>query len=570
MTKSSVAVVILGQQSVPVARQLMIALPGAKLYGLTGRTTDVDVHFDKFGDTLRGLFCQGIPIVGLCAAGILIRTLAPLLSDKRAEPPVLAIAEDGSAVVPLLGGLSGVNDLARQIAAVLAVRPAITTTGEVRFGLVLENPPPGYHLSNPEHAKSFMSDLLSGATVKLEGAAPWLSQSALPIEPSGSLTIQITEQSISSSQNHLVYHPATVAIAISDTAKIESTEWIEIIQQRFIESNLAIESLAGIFSPTTQAANPCIHAIAQFFNVPARFLPLAHSDQATLSKAIAQATSSSIIPHPSSLLTLTIAPHAIDATQIGQPQGKLAIVGTGPGDSKWMSPEVKEILHAATDLVGYTTYLNLIGSLADGKQRHDSDNREEESRARLALDLAAAGRSVAVISSGDPGIYAMATAIFEVFDREAKPEWNHIDIRVSPGISAMQAAAALIGAPIGHDFCAISLSDILKPWSTIAQRITAAVMADFVIAFYNPISSQRTWQLSAAIDLLKEQRSPDTPVVLARNVGRPKQAVRAITLQEFTPDLADMRTVILIGSSKTRMIQKGDNTWVYTPRRYDK
>ncbi|KAM3090604.1 precorrin-3B C(17)-methyltransferase [Phormidesmis sp. 146-35] len=569
MTKSNVAVVILGQQSVPVARKLMTALPGAKLYGLVGRTTDVDVHFDQFGDTLRELFCQGTPIVGLCAAGILIRTLAPLLSDKRAEPPVLAIAEDGSAVVPLLGGLNGVNDLARKIADALSVRPAITTTGEVRFGLVLENPPSGYRLSNPEHAKSFMSDLLSGATVKLEGTAPWLSQSALPIEPSGALTIQITEQSIYSSQNHLVYHSATVAVAISDTANIESDEWIRLIQQRFIESNLAIESLAGIFSVTTQAANPCLHAIAHFFNVPARFLPLAQPNQISLSKALAQ-TTSSLLPPPSSLLTLAIAPHPVDATQIGRPQGKLAIVGTGPGGPDWMSPEVREILHAATDLVGYTTYLNLIGSLADGKQRHDSDNREEESRARLSLDLAAEGRSVAVISSGDPGIYAMATAIFEVFDREAKPEWNTIDLRVSPGISAMQAAAALIGAPIGHDFCAISLSDILKPWSMIAQRITAAVTADFVIAFYNPISSQRTWQLSEAIARLKEQRSPDTPVVLARNVGRPGQAVRAITLKEFTPDLADMRTVILIGSSKTRTIQRNNNTWVYTPRRYDK
>jgi cobalt-precorrin 5A hydrolase / precorrin-3B C17-methyltransferase len=570
MTKSSVAVVILGQQSVPVARQLMTALPGAKLYGLAGRTTDVDVHFDRFGDTLRELFSQGIPIVGLCAAGILIRTLAPLLSDKRAEPPVLAIAEDGSAVVPLLGGLNGVNDLARKIAAVLAVNPAITTTGEVRFGLVLENPPPGYHLANPEHAKSFMSDLLSGATVKLEGTAPWLSQSTLAIAASGSLTIQITEQSIFGSQNCLVYHPATVAIAISDTANIESDKWIKIIQQRFTESNLAVKSIAGIFSPTTQAANPCIHAIAYFFNVPARFFLLAQPDQATLSDAITQATLSQLLtPHPSPL-TLAIAPHPIDATQIGQPQGKLAIVGTGPGGLKWMSPEVKDILHAATDLVGYTTYLNLIGSLADGKQRHDSDNREEEARARLALDLAAEGRSVVVVSSGDPGIYAMATAIFEVFDREAKPEWNSIDIRVSPGISAMQAAAALIGAPIGHDFCAISLSDILKPWSMVAQRITAAVSADFVIAFYNPISSQRTWQLSAAIDLLREQRSPDTPVVLARNVGRPGQSVKAITLKDFTPDLADMRTVILIGSSKTRTIQRGNNTWVYTPRRYDK
>ncbi|NJR52323.1 MAG: precorrin-3B C(17)-methyltransferase, partial [Leptolyngbyaceae cyanobacterium CSU_1_3] len=265
---------------------------------------------------------------------------------------------------------------------------------------------------------------------------------------------------------------------------------------------------------------------------------------------------------------LSLSPHPLNALQIGQPQGKLAIVGTGPGSAEWMSPQVKAILDAATDLVGYTPYLDLIGSLAEGKLRHDSDNREEEARARMALDLAAEGRSVVVVSSGDPGIYAMATAIFEVIDRNAKPEWDSIDIRVAPGISAMQAAAALIGAPIGHDFCAISLSDILKPWSIVAERIAAAVTADFVIAFYNPISSRRTWQLPAAIELLSQGRSPDTPVVLARNVGRPEQSVKVVALRDFTPDLADMRTVILIGSSKTRTIVRGDRTWVYTPRRY--
>ena len=179
-----------------------------------------------------------------------------------------------------------------------------------------------------------------------------------------------------------------------------------------------------------------------------------------------------------------------------------------------MSPQVKEILKSATDLVGYKTYLDLVGSLADGKRRHESDNREEIARATMALDLAAAGRYVAVVSSGDPGIYAMAAAVFEVLDHHPQPEWHSIDIHVAPGISAMQAAAAAIGAPLGHDFCAISLSDILKPWSIIEQRIAAAAQADFVIAFYNPVSKERTWQLTEARNILLQYRTPDTPVVL--------------------------------------------------------
>ena len=205
-------------------------------------------------------------------------------------------------------------------------------------------------------------------------------------------------------------------------------------------------------------------------------------------------------------------------------QGKLAIVGTGPGATEWMSPETKAILQAATDLVGYKTYLDLVGTFAQGK-RHESDNRVELDRARQALDLAAEGRSVAVVSSGDPGIYAMATAVFEVIDRDANPAWQAIDIHVAPGISAMQAAAAAIGAPLGHDFCAISLSDILKPWFVIEQRIAFAAQADFAMAFYNPVSKQRTWQLDKAKEILMQWRSPETPVVLARNLGdRVKQS----------------------------------------------
>jgi cobalt-precorrin 5A hydrolase / precorrin-3B C17-methyltransferase len=187
----------------------------------------------------------------------------------------------------------------------------------------------------------------------------------------------------------------------------------------------------------------------------------------------------------------------------------------------------------------------------------------------MALDLAATGRYVVVVSSGDPGIYAMATAVFEVLDHHHQAEWDSIDIHVAPGISAMQAAAAAIGAPLGHDFCAISLSDILKPWSIIAQRITAAAQADFAIAFYNPVSKERTWQLAETRDILLQYRTPETPVVLARNLGRTGETVKVIPLEQLTPAVADMRTVILVGSTQTRTIQRSDGSIsVYTPRRY--
>jgi cobalt-precorrin 5A hydrolase/precorrin-3B C17-methyltransferase len=576
--KKAPVVVVLGEKSVPVARQIISVLPGAKVYGLANRTLDVDVSFTNFGETLRELFAAGTPLIGICAAGILIRTLAPILSDKRQEPPLLAVAEDGSAVVPLLGGLNGVNDLARCIAEALSVKPAITTTGDVRFGIVLENPPIGYRLANPEQAKSFMSDLLAGATVKIDGTAPWLCGGALPIEPHGDLTIQITEREIIPEPNCLVYHPATIAIGMSETTGGEAAA-VALVRQLLADATLAPASVVGIFAILTASGNLGIHAAAKALEVPARFFSATdleglrsrgyNSAQAAALAAVGSSGQLLETSFSSTEVAIAIAQAPIDPNTIGQPRGRLAIVGTGPGGLQWMSPEVQEILKSSTDLVGYKTYLDLVGSLGEGKQHHESDNREEIVRAKVALDLAAQGRSVAVVSSGDPGIYAMAAAIFEALEHYAKPEWHNIDIQVAPGISAMQAAAALIGAPLGHDFCAISLSDILKPWSVIEQRITHAAQGDFVIAFYNPVSRERTWQLAVARDILLCWRDPKTPVVLARNLGRPGQMVKAIALEELVPDAADMRTIILIGSTKTRTIQTRDgNVWIYTPRRY--
>ncbi|MBD2201223.1 precorrin-3B C(17)-methyltransferase [Calothrix sp. FACHB-1219] len=575
MTKVAPAVVVLGQNSVAVARKIISVLPGATLYGLAGRTTEVDVSFNNFGETVRELFTQGTPVIGICAAGILIRTLAPMISDKRQEPPVVAVAEDGSAVVPLLGGLSGVNDLARRIAEVFEVKAAITTTGDIRFRTALLSPPAGYHLANPDDAKTFISDLLAGAQVKLEGIAPWLTNSQLPIDPNGNLTIKISDRLLQPTPNCLIYNPATIAIAINEISGTED-EVLASIQQLLTEAEIAPASIAGVFAPLTIAANPVIHAVASALKVPTRFFTsnqlkslLTQGYSPSQAVAIAAIGTDGEVIKTETGIAIAISPEPINPSNIGQSRGRLAVIGTGPGSSKWMSPEVKEILKAATDLVGYTTYLNLVGSLAEGKQRHDSDNRQEISRAEMALDLAAQGRYVAVVSSGDPGIYAMATAIFEVLDRHNKPEWDSVEIHVAPGISAMQATAAAIGAPLGHDFCTISLSDILKPWSIIEQRIAAAAEADFAIAFYNPVSKERTWQLTAARNILLRYRTPDTPVVLGRNLGRNGQTVKVITLADLTPEVADMRTLIIIGSSKTKTIQRPDgNVSVYTPRHY--
>ncbi len=557
-------IVVLNQVSVATARQLMTALPGSQLYGLVDRTIDVDVSFTNFGDTLRQLYREGVPIVGLCAAGILIRTLAPILSNTKTEPPVIAVAADGSAIVPLLGGITGVNDLAEQIAAALNIRPAITTAGKILFNTVLPDPPAGYRLANPEHVKAFIADLIGGASVSLEGDAPWLTASDLIFCADGKRTIIVTTQAISGSPEQLVYHPTSLVISIRQgrgsandrPTQFDLARWIDVILDRLATANLALAAVACIAIPKTPAGAAII-GIGKSLNLPIRLV-----DSAEWQQDLA------IINHDRHL-TILGAKQPIDPNSIGQSQGKLTVVGTGPGSQQWMSPQVRATILAATDLVGYHTYLDLVKDLSVGKECHGSDNRVELDRSRLALDLAASGKNVVVVSSGDPGIFAMAAAVLEVLDKEANPAWQTIDLQINPGISAMQAAAAAIGAPLGHDFCAISLSDILKPWEVVAARIGSAAEADFAIAFYNPISSHRSWQLTAAKEILLKSRSSTTPVILARNLGRSGQEVQVITLGELAPASADMRTVILIGSSQTRSIPRADGSnWVYTPRSY--
>jgi precorrin-3B C17-methyltransferase len=248
--------------------------------------------------------------------------------------------------------------------------------------------------------------------------------------------------------------------------------------------------------------------------------------------------------------------------------GHLWIVGLGPGPAQWLTPEATEAIAQASDIVGYAPYLDRL-SLGPNQTRHSSDNRVELERARHALELAAQGRRVVVVSGGDPGIFAMAAAVLEAIE-SGDPAWRGLAIEVSPGVSAMQAAAARLGAPLGHDFCAISLSDNLKPWEIVARRLAAAADGDFVIALYNPASKTRPTRIFDAFDLLRQRKSAATPVAFARAVGRPDERIVLTNLGEADPSLADMSTLVLIGSSQTRLIQRGDaQPWLLTPRSYE-
>lgn len=245
--------------------------------------------------------------------------------------------------------------------------------------------------------------------------------------------------------------------------------------------------------------------------------------------------------------------------------GWVIVAGLGPGAPRLVTPEVTEAIAAATDVVGYEPYVARVPR-RDGLVCHASDNRVEVDRAQHALRLAQQGRRVLVVSSGDPGVFAMAAALFEAIEH-GDPAWRDLDIRVLPGISAMMAAAARAGAPLGHDFCAINLSDNLKPWDLVERRLGLAADADFVIALYNPVSKARPWQFARALDLLRTVRPADTPVIFATAVSEQHERIDIVPLRDAVSERADMRTVVIIGSSQTRMIKRSRGPdFVYTPR----
>ncbi|MHC8346147.1 precorrin-3B C(17)-methyltransferase [Pseudomonas sp. RT6P73] len=560
MARPVPAIVILGNGSLATARKIQQVYPDALIHGLAERAEGADRVYHEFGATLREFYQQDTPIIALCAAGIVIRTLAPLLLEKGAEPPVLAVAEDGSAVVPLLGGLGGVNVMAREIAAGLEVAAAITTSGELRFGTCLLNPPSGYALGDLELGKRFVSDLLAGQSVRIEGAAPWLAQAHLPEDPQAQLSIHVGSAERIPSANELLIYPRSVLVAVSaDVADLPHA-----IRAALHQANIAAQSLACLLASDLHMANPALREAALELGVPLRFASVSG-----VSELVRHTVPNATVVSADTSIAIAVASQPLEVAQIGRARGRLAVIGLGPGAAELMVPAVKAELARANDVLGYETYVRMAGPFREDQVLHCTDNREEMQRARHAFELAAQGRSVVVVSSGDPGVFAMAAAVLEALHESSEPSWHSVDLEILPGVSASLATAAQAGAPLGHDFCVMSLSDNLKPWAIIEKRLDLASQADLALAFYNPISRSRPWQLGRALEIVAQHRTAETPVVLGRDIGRPGQTLRVTTLGELTPDQVDMRTMVLIGSSTTCVFPRAKGgKWVYTPRWY--
>ncbi len=588
------AILVLTPRGLATAARIRAGLDGGDIRGRAGRV-DTAVTFDDMAAALRACFVAGQPIVALCAAGLVVRALAPVLHDKTAEPPVVVVAEDGGVVIPLLGGHHGANDLARRIAEGLGVTAAITTAGDLAFGLALDAPPSGWRLANPDDAKAFMAGLLAGAGVALTGEAPWLADSDLPFAQEGGYEIRCGVEPCEGGPRRLVYHPARIAVGLGSERGVEAAEVAALIEQSLAEAGISPLAIGGLFSLDLKVDEAAFHAAAESLRAPFRVFDLEtlRAEEARLetpSEAVAREVGVAGVAEAAALAAagpdgtlilakrksrratcaLALAPEILAAERMGRARGRLAIVGLGPGRADWRTPEAARALASAGHLVGYKLYLDLAGEAPAGQKAHAYELGQEEERARDALDLAAGGENVALVSSGDPGVYAMASLVYELIDgADAASPWRRVALEVAPGLTAMQAAAARAGAPLGHDFCAISLSDLLTPHETILQRIQAAAAGDFVVAFYNPVSATRRRLLPEAKRILLRHRRPDTPVVLARQLGRDAERVRIVGLSDLDVAMVDMLTLVIVGSSQTRVYQTpSGGQAVYTPRGY--
>ena len=625
-----VAIVAITAGGSTLARRIAAVLGGAgvdadvdaEVHGLRGRAGDADVWFTEARPHLRALFEEGRSIVGVCAAGILVRSVAPALDDKGEEPPVVAVSDDGAFVVPLLGGHRGGVALARRIASGIGAAAAVTTAGDRRFGLALDAPPAGWTLANPEDCKPFVASLLGGARVRppadLAAHAPWLAESRLPFDDAGELAIRVDTASAGGAPDTLVYRPRRLALGIGCERGAAPDEVAALARSCLAGAGLAPGAVAGVFSIDLKSDEPAVHALAESLGVPARFFSAAaleaeaprlrnpsdlvfravgcHGVAEGAALAAAGPEGALIVEKTRSARATCAIAHAralIDASSLGSPRGALAVVGLGPGGAGTLTPEARAAIERAGHVVGYRRYLDLAArlvprlarGLAPGLARGGHDDHgeragrgpvlhpyelgEERARAAKAIALAAGGERVALVCSGDPGVYAMASLVMEALDRAPDPASRRIEVRVVPGVSALQAAAARAGAPVGHDFCAVSLSDLLTPREVIEERLAAAARADFAIALYNPVSAARREGFDRALRILGEHRRAETPVVVARNLGRAGERVEVVPLGGLDPERVDMMTVLIVGSSRTVAFTHGGEQRAYTPRGYE-
>ncbi|WP_031098785.1 MULTISPECIES: precorrin-3B C(17)-methyltransferase [unclassified Streptomyces] len=526
------------------------------------------VYEGPVGEAVRAAFAECEQLVCFLATGAVVRLLAPLLAGKAADPGVVCVDEGGRFAVSLLGGHGGgANALAREVGEVLGAEPVVTTATDA-VGL------PGLDTLGLPYEGSVAAvsrALLDGEPVALEAEVAW-PLPPLPVAPQGSYTIRVTDRAVAPGEREVLLRPPSLVVGVGASKGAPVEEVLGLVEESLRDAGLSPRSLAELATVDAKAQEPGIVAAAERLGVP-------------LVTYSAEELAAVEVPNPSDApLAAVGTPSVAEAAALvrggellvpkkksaGQPamatcavvrrpaRGRLAVVGLGPGARDLLTPRAAAELRRASVLVGLDQYVDQIRDLLrPGTRVLESGLGAEEERARTAVAQARKGHAVALIGSGDAGVYAMASpALAEASD--------DIDVVGVPGVTAALAAGAILGAPLGHDHVSISLSDLHTPWEVIERRVRAAAESDLVVTFYNPRSRGRDWQLPKALSILAGHREPTTPVGVVRNASRPDESGRVTTLAALDPATVDMMTVVTVGNTATRRIAGR----MVTPRGY--
>ena len=618
MTKPPSPIVInLAQHSRGLAQRLAKGLGGewhqyVKEGGKGGgnSTSAADKIFHDTLAHIRHAFSASRPLIGICAPAILIRAIAPMLasgqSDKYSDPPVLAVAVDGKYVIPLLSAHHGGNALATRCAEICGGEVALATASDIRLGVGLDDPPLPFVLADAGQAKLVMAGLNDGAKLRAVSDLPsrlahitkawhdWLQpllakQGTAHDGDDAPIELRLTLHPISANTKRMVFHPRIAALGVGASRHCPPRAMMALLEDGLARHNLSRHVIAGVYSIDKKINEGAILDLANSLGIAPRFFTadrlLAETPRLASppSSAVYAATGAYGVAEAAALaaagsdgwlfmpkqknatatIALAIAPSGTQH-QDSRRRGRLSVIGMGPGGADWRTPQTITMLREADEIVGYRLYLELLGSVISDKPHAAFALGEEVSRCRYAIKKAREGKTIALVSSGDAGVYGMASLVYELLAAEA----NEFEIDASPGIPAHIIASSASGAILGHDHAIISLSDLLTPWEVIVKRIEAAAQADFVIAFYNPVSAKRKTALAKARKILLGHRPETTPVVLARNMGREGQTIRHSTRATLKVSEVDMLTLVLVGSRQSRQVQLGEAKRVYTPRGY--
>jgi cobalt-precorrin 5A hydrolase / cobalt-factor III methyltransferase / precorrin-3B C17-methyltransferase len=535
---------------------------------------------ESAADALREAFAECSAVVSFLALGATVRVLAPLLRDKATDPAVVCVDEARRFAVAVLGGHHGANDLASRVAGVLGCQPVVTTASDAvgvpaldGFGADL-----GFTVADPGLLAPVGAAVLSGEPVRLRSDQPWPVPALPPnvradVESAYGIVISDRDDAASGSalapaDLTLCYRPRSLVVGVGASRGASADEILETIDAALAAGALSAQSVARLASLDLKSSEPGLLEAAARRGWPVTFFgadelslvpvpnpsPVVAAGTGTPSVAEAAARYDGPGRALSSLVVEKVKsarpnPMATAAVARLHPRGRLAVIGLGPGARDLLAPRAVAELRRASVIVGLDQYVSQIRDLLrPGVSVLATGLGAERERARSAVELARSGMAVALIGSGDAGVYAMASPALEFADRD------DIDVVCVPGVTAAAAASNVLGAPLGHDHCSISLSDLHTPWQAIERRVRAAAEGDFVVSFYNPRSRQRDWQLSAALAILAEHRPTGTPVGWVRNASRPDESAGLDTLGSFDPAVVDMYTVVTVGCSQSRIV----------------